>query len=306
VNEGHMDRVVRHAIEQGIAPMTVLQMATINTAEYFNVSRDLGMIAPGRYADLLLVKDLENFMPELVLSKGQVLAENGKCSVKLPLMEYPDWVMHSVHIPKPLKPADFALKIPAGINSQKMTANVIGIIENQAPTRHLRIPMETSGGEVKAVIKKDIAKVAIIERHHNTGAIQLGLVHGFGFLASCAVASTVAHDCHHLIVIGTDDSAMAIAANALADMGGGQIVVKDGKIIGKVDLKIAGLMSNEPASAIAKKVATVLDGFVACGCKLHNPNMQLSLLALVVIPELRISNLGLVNVDQFDFIPVFE
>ena len=306
VNEGHMDRVVRHAIEQGISPMTVLQMATINTAEYFEVSRDLGLIAPGRFADILLVKDLNNFMPDMVMSKGQVLAEKGKLSVKLPPMDYPDWVMHSVHIPKPLTPSDFSLKLPGASIPNNVTANVIGIIENQAPTKHLRIPVEVVGGEVKTDIKKDLAKIAIIERHHNTGVIQLGLVKGFGFSASCAVASTVAHDCHHMIVVGTDDSAMATAANSLTEMGGGQIVVIDGKIIGKVDLQIAGLMSNQPAPVIAKKVATVLEGFKACGCQLHNPNMQLSLLALVVIPELRISNLGLVDVNQFDFIPVLE
>ena len=306
VNEGHMDRVVRHAIEQGISPMTVLQMATINTAEYFEVSRDLGLIAPGRFADILLVKDLNNFMPDMVMSKGQVLAEKGRLSVKLPTMDYPDWVKHSVHIPKPLTPSDFSLKLPGASIPNNVTANVIGIIENQAPTKHLRIPVEVVGGEVKADIKKDLAKIAIIERHHNTGVIQLGLVKGFGFSASCAVASTVAHDCHHMIVVGTDDSAMATAANSLTEMGGGQIVVIDGKIIGKVDLQIAGLMSNQPAPVIAKKVATVLEGFKACGCQLHNPNMQLSLLALVVIPELRISNLGLVDVNQFDFIPVLE
>jgi adenine deaminase len=306
VNEGNMDRVVRHAIEQGISPMTVLQMATINTAEYFMMSRDLGLIAPGRFADILLVKDLNNFMPELVMSKGQVLAENGKLSVELPPMDYPDWVLNSIHIPKPLTPSDFSLKAPIGRNKQKFNANVIGIVENQAPTRHLRIPVEVEGGEIKADVKRDLAKIALIERHHNTGVIQMGLVQGFGFTSSCAVASTVAHDCHHMIIVGTDDGEIATAANALAEMGGGQVVVKDGKIIGKVNLPIAGLMSNEPAQIIAKKVATILDGFLACGCNLHNPNMQLSLLALVVIPELRISNLGLVDVNQFDFIPVLE
>ncbi len=306
VNEGHMDRVVRHAIEQGIPAMTVLQMATINTAEYFNVSCDIGIIAPSRFADVLIVKDLNKFMPDLVMSKGQVLAEEGKFTIEFAPMNYPDWVLHSMHIPRLLIPSDFSLKVPGGIKPKKVTANVIGIIENQAPTRHLRIHVEVQDGEVEPDIKNDLAMVALIERHHNTGAIQLGLVQGFGFTASCAVASTVAHDCHHLIVVGTGKSDMAIAANALVEMGGGQVVVKDGKIIGKADLQIAGLMSNEPAAIIAKKVATVLDGFSVCGCKLNNPNMQLSLLALVVIPELRISNLGLVDVEQFDFIPVLE
>ena len=133
-----------------------------------------------------------------------------------------------------------------------------------------------------------------------------GLVSGFGFTEKCAIASTVAHDSHHMIVVGTDDESMAVAANGLAKIGGGQIVVKDGKVIGKVELKIAGLMSNEKADVVAKKAATILKGFQSCGCQLNNPNMQLSLLALVVIPELRISDRGLVDVTKFKFVPLVE
>jgi adenine deaminase len=134
----------------------------------------------------------------------------------------------------------------------------------------------------------------------------LGLVSGFGFTAKCAIASTVAHDSHHMIVVGTDDESMALAANGLAKTGGGQIVVKDGKVIGQVELKIAGLMSIEKADVVAKKTATILKGFQSCGCQLNNPNMQLSLLALVVIPELRISDKGLVDVTKFQFVPLVE
>ncbi len=127
-----------------------------------------------------------------------------------------------------------------------------------------------------------------------------------GFTQSCAVASTVAHDSHHLLVVGTDEDNMAVAANILAQSGGGQVVVRDGKIIGKVDLPVGGLMSNLPAAQVARQVETVLQGFRECGCNLNNPNMQLSLLALVVIPELRISNQGLVDVSTFSHIPVLE
>ena len=138
--------------------------------------------------------------------------------------------------------------------------------------------------------------MALVERHHGTGAVQVGLVHGFGFTEPCAVASTVAHDCHQMMVVGTDDDDMALAANPLAKTGGGQVVVRRGEVIGQVELPIAGLMSNEPAELVARKAATVLAGFRACGCRLNNPNMQISLLALVVIPELRISDKGLVDV----------
>ena len=134
----------------------------------------------------------------------------------------------------------------------------------------------------------------------------MGLVNGFEFTRKCAIGSTVAHDSHHMIVVGTDDESMAIAANELAKCGGGQIVVMDGKVVGQVDLQIAGLMSNERADIVAKKTGTVLEGFKACGCELNNPNMQLSLLGLVVIPELRISDKGLVDVTQFDFISVLD
>jgi adenine deaminase len=306
VDEGHMDRVLRHAISVGIPPMTALQMATLNTAEYFGVSRSMGLIAPGRYAEVLLVKDLNNFHADLVISKGQILAENGKLLIDLPTVEYPVWALNSVHLPDPVVPADFCVKVPEGVNPAKAVANVIGIIEDQAPTKHLRIPVKVEGCEVKADPTSDLAKIALLERHHNTGRVQVGFVKGFGFNVPCAVASTVAHDCHHMIVVGTDDDSMALAANALAEMGGGQIVVKGKEVIGKVDLKIGGLMSNEKATVVARKASTVLEGFKECGCMLDNPNMQLSLLALAVIPELRISDLGLVDVTTFCFIPVLE
>jgi adenine deaminase len=187
-----------------------------------------------------------------------------------------------------------------------VTAHVIGVIENQAPTRHLKQQVPVNGSEVHADIKRDLAKVALVERHRATGGITVGLVSGFGFTEKCAIGSTVAHDCHHMLVVGTDEENMALAANRLAEMGGGQVVVKDGKPIGQVELQIAGLMSTERADIVAKKTGTVLEGFKACGCNLNNPNMQLSLLGLVVIPELRISDKGLVDVTQFDFVSVLE
>jgi adenine deaminase len=203
-----------------------------------------------------------------------------------------------------LKADDFKLEVKSNVS--QVMANVIGVIENQAPTRHLTFSMQPENGEIKADVDRDIAKVALVERHKGTGGITMGLVSGFGFDSKCAVASTVAHDSHHMLVVGTDDASMAVAANTLAKSGGGQVVVKDGKVIGQVELKIAGLMSNEKADVVAEKAETILSGFRACGCSLNNPNMQLSLLALVVIPELRISDKGLVDVTKFNFVPVVE
>ena len=303
IREGHMDRVIRHAVSEGLDPMQALQMATINTAEHFGVSREMGQIAPGRYADIVMVEDLANFQAKMVIAKGEKVAEDGKLLIEMPKMEYADWACQSVHLKQPLKVEDF--RLPAN-GSDKVMAHVIGIIENQAPTRHLKIEMPVTNGEIKADMANDVDKIALVERHHASGKVQVGLVSGFGFNVPCAIATTVAHDCHQMVVVGTNDEDMVVAANTLAECGGGQVVVSQGKILGKVELPIAGLMSNEHAEFIAEKAAGVLAGFEACGCKLNNPNMQLSLLALVVIPELRITDLGLVDVTKFDFIPVVE
>ncbi len=304
VNEGHMDRVLRHAVSQGLPPLTAIQMMTINTAEHFGLSREIGMIASGRWADILLVPDIADFHAHKVFAKGRLIAEDGRLLIHLPAYPYPEWARNSVHLKRPLTAADFRLPAPKASGTVK--AHVIGIIEGQAPTKHLVMEVPVTDGEVKPNADLDLAKAAVVERHHATGTVQVGLVHGFGFRGKCAVASTVAHDSHHMIVVGTDEESMAVAANKLAEVGGGQVVVKDGKVIGLVELPIAGLMSTERAEVVAQKAATVLAGFRTCGCRIKNPNMQLALMALVVIPELRLSDKGLVDVTKFAFVPVLE
>ncbi|MGD8403112.1 MAG: adenine deaminase [Anaerolineales bacterium] len=315
--DGHMDRVLRHAVASGLDPMTAIQMCTINTAEHFGLTREMGMIAPGRWADVVLVKDMSDFHADLVVAKGQVIAEDGQWTAELPAVEYPEWARQSVHLGKPLTVESFALKTGAD-HGTELTANVIGVIENQAPTNHLKMQVKVNDGEIHLPPLGlppvhggdgrggDLAKIALVERHKGTGGVQVGLVSGFGFTEKCAIASTVAHDSHHMIVVGTDEADMVEAANSLARSGGGQVVVKNGQVIGQVELQIGGLMSTEQAEIVAQKTASVLEGFRACGCSLNNPNMQLSLLALVVIPELRISDKGLVDVNNFELIPVVE
>jgi adenine deaminase len=302
--DGHMDRVVRHAIRAGLAPMAAIQMATLNAAEHFGLSREMGMIAPGRWADIVLVRDLEDFRAELVIGKGAVLAEAGEWKQRTPKFVYPAWARKSVRLKRPLSAKDFVLKVPKG--ETKLTAHVIGVIENQAPTRHLKVAVEANGNDIRPDPAHDLVKVAVVRRHAGMNGVSVGLVSGFGLTAKCGIASTVAHDCHHMIVMGTNEEQMAIAANELTKNGGGQVVVRDGRVIGMVELSIAGLMSTEEVHTVARKAETVLAGFRACGCELNNPNMQFSLLALAVIPELRISDRGLVDVDRFELIPVLE
>lgn len=303
LQEGHIDRVVRHAIANGLKPMTAIQMATINTAEYFGLSAVMGLIAPGRWADIVLTRDLVNFQADMVIARGQIVAEDGQLLIDLPKVTYPEWATQSIHLGRKLEAADFRLPTHATTGA---TANVIGIIENQAPTRHLKMPVDVQDGEVQMDLERDIAKIALVERHRGTGEVVVGLVHGFGLRERCAIATTVAHDSHHMIVVGTDEADMAAAANHLASTGGGQVVIRGGEVIGEVRLPIAGLISNAPAQEVAQAAATVLNGFVMCGCTLNNPNMQLSLLALVVIPDLRISDKGLVDVNHFRILPVLE
>jgi adenine deaminase len=305
VNEGHMNRVVRHAIAQGLKPITAIQMATLNTAEHFGVANDVGQIAPGRYADILIVSDLPTLAIEAVILAGEVAVDNGDWLLDIRRFEYPADVKQSVHLGKTLTATDFKVLITTRSGQlPKVKVNVIGVIENHAPTKHLMFDLLVNSGEVKCDPAQDVCKVALVERHKGTGGVQVGFVHGFGFNVPCAVASTVAHDSHHMLVVGTDEGAMAMAANELAARGGGMLVVKDGNVEAVVELPIAGLMSDERAEAVAAKAEKVLAAYRACGCTLHNANMQLSLLALVVIPELRISDLGLVDVTKFELVPV--
>ncbi len=303
IHDGHMDRVVRFAIQQGLDPMVAIQMATLNTAEHFGVARDMGQIAPGRYADILLVSDLENLVIDMVLARGKIAAQDAELTIEIPPYDYPDEVKTSVRLARPLTAEDFAV---ASGGRDKVIANVIGVIENQAPTKHLKLELASVDGRVPVDLAKDVAKVALVERHHKTGGVQVGFVQGFGLNVPCAMASTVAHDSHHMLVVGTDDASMAMAANELQKVGGGQIVVREGKVAALVNLPIAGLMSDEPAQTVADKMEHLLEAFRDCGCMLNNANMTLSLLALVVIPDLRISDKGLVDVIKFEIIPFLE
>ncbi len=302
ITEGHMDRVVRHAISEGLDPMIAIQMATINTAEHFGVSREIGQIAPGRYGDMLLVEDLQDFRPHTVIAKGKVVFGDGEMLADLPDREYPEWVTSSVHLPRKLRAEDF--KLPT--TGEKVTAHVIGVIENHAPTQHLTYEMTVEKGEVHPDMARDIAKIALVERHQPTGKVQVGLVHGFGLNKACAIATTVAHDSHQMIVVGTNEDQMALAANHLAAIGGGQVVLCEGKVLGEIRLPIGGLMSTHTAQQVAAEAAKLMYGFRECGCTINNPNMTMSLLGLVVIPQLRISDMGLVDVNRFDFIPVLD
>jgi len=302
VNDGHMNRVVRHAIACGCDPLVALQMATINTATHFGLEREIGSITPGRRADIILTSDLKTLPIEQVIARGKTVARDGKLTTNCPHLDWPDTARKTVHMGAQKAASDFEIKAPEGRNS--VTANVIGVVENQAPTKALKRDMPVNDGKVES--HGDTCQIALVERHQATGGVTNALVAGFNYTGKMAMASTVAHDSHHMIVVGTDRDQMALAANRLAEVGGGITVFKDGTELALVELPIAGLMSDSPAHEVAAKADALVQAMVDCGCTLNNAYMQHSLLALVVIPELRISDLGLVDVRTFEFIPVLE
>jgi adenine deaminase len=304
VNDGHMNRVVRHAIACGCDPLIALQMATINTATHFGLERELGSIAPGRRADMILTPSLTELQIERVYARGVLVAEKGRITVACPHLDWPDHARNTVHLGKTLEGADFEIAAPDGANT--VTAKVIGVVENQAPTKALTADLQVLNGIVEPDETNDIAQIALVERHRGTGDVTNGFVSGFGYRGDMAIASTVAHDSHHMIVVGTSRRDMALAANRLGEVGGGITVFKDGKEIALVELPVAGLMSDEPAETVAAKAQNMVEAMAACGCTLNNAYMQHSLLALVVIPELRISDLGLVDVTKFELTELFE
>ena len=302
VNDGHMNRVVRHAIDCGCDPLIALQMATINTATHFGLERELGSIAPGRRADMIITSDLKTLPIEHVIARGKTVAKDCKITVDCPHYDWPDSARQTVHLGKPLEEKDFDILAPKGKNT--VMTRVIGVVENQAPTKALNFELPVIEGCVKA--SGDVCQIALVERHRATGHVSNGFVSGFGYTGNMAIASTVAHDSHHMIVVGTSHADMALAANRLGEVGGGVTVFKDGQELALVELPIGGLMSDQPAAEVAGRAAKMIEAMVACGCNLNNAYMQHSLLALVVIPELRISDLGLVDVTKFELTSVLE
>ena len=302
VNDGHMDRVVRHAIACGADPLVALQMATVNTATHFGLERELGSIAPGRRADLILTSSLTDLPIEAVYARGVKVAEAGRLLAKCPHHDWPEDARQTVRLGKRLQPRDFA--VPAPDSRNRVRVRVIGVVENQAPTKALSADLPVRDGFVEP--EGPVARIALVERHRGTGGVTNAFVQGFGYGPGVAVASTVAHDSHHMIVVGTDRAMMAAAANRLAEVGGGATVWRDGRELALVPLPIAGLMSDAPAREVAAQAQTLVEAMEACGCRLNNAYMQHSLLALVVIPELRLSDKGLVDVRRFEVVSLFE
>ena len=296
MQEGHIDHLLREAIGAGLPPITAIQMATLNPAEYFGL-HDRGAVAPGRRADLVVFSDLRDIRPEMVFRGGRLVARDGEllpdvpCGTNVPLRS-------SMNV-APL--CEEAFRVPAGGSRLR----VIGVVPGQIVTEKLMLSPTVEGSEAVADPSRDLLKLAVVERHLASGRVAVGFVRGFG-LRRGAIAASVAHDSHNIIVIGTNDADMLAAVHALVAMGGGLVAVAGQQPIATVPLPIAGLMSREPLETVGRQLERLLQATRELGCSLRDPFMSLSFLALPVIPALKLTDRGLVDVTQFRFVPLFE
>lgn len=293
LERGHVNDVIRRAVELGCRPEDAVVMGTLNAARYHRLYEH-GAIAPGYLADVVALEDLERFRPVRVWKRGRLVAEDGK-ALDVPKSPMPEWMRGSVRV-RPLTASDFRIIANGRVR-------VIGVEPGQIVTRSLVEEATRAGGVAVADPSRDLVKIAVVERHKGTGRMGLGFVRGFG-LARGALASTHAHDAHNVVVIGVDDEDMAAAVNRLATTGGGQVAVAEGEILGEIPCPIGGLLSDLPVEEVAAAVHSVERAAERMGVTLPSPFMAMSFLALSVIPELKLTDRGLVDVNRFELVPL--
>ena len=291
---GHIDSMVRRAIELGLDPVEAVRLASYNTAQYFRLY-DRGAIAPGFVADLVVLDDLRTFQVESVYKDGVLVARGGRLLVDVPVVASPA-ATDTVHIGN-IREADLHMPGKAG------RVEVVGIEPGQITTKHLQEEAPIRDGEIVADPARDLLKLVVIERHHASGRVGLGLVKGFG-LQHGALASSVAHDAHNLVIAGVSDGDILRAACALEEMGGGFAIVVDGEVRASVPLPLGGLVSPLPAAELVQQMRTLDATAAALGCTLEHPCMTLSFLSLSVIPALKLTDQGLVDVETFTLLPL--
>jgi adenine deaminase len=295
MNEGNINFMVKTSIRKGLNPVTVLRMATLNPAEYFKLN-EFGAIAPGYHADFIVFDSLRNFNIKKVFKKGRLVAEDG-CLISKGRFENPIHLRSSINI-KPLSVNRLKVGARGGL------IKVIEIMPGQLITRKRIEKARVEGGEIVSDTDRDILKIAVIERHLASGNIGIGFVKGFG-LKKGAIASSVSHDSHNIISVGTNDSDMLSAVNEIIHLKGGQVVVSDERVVESLPLPIAGLMSDKPLKDIKDKTEKLNSAVRRLGCKLSHPFMELSFLSLPVIPELKITDKGLIDVERLKIVSIF-
>ena len=302
VSEGHLDHIVRCAVREGLDPVRAIQYVTINPATCFRMDHEMGSITPGKCADMVFFSDLNDIRITRTIIDGVVAAENGKMTAEIGKPNFPASVYDTMHVGRPITAESFRIAAPAGKETVK--ARVIEIIPNRVGNYERIMELKAHDGYLEADPGRDIMKMAVFERHHETGTSGFGFVKGFGFKKG-AMAQTVSHDAHNLLVAGTNDGDMALAANTLIGCGGGLCAVADGKVLALVPLPIAGLMNDLPVEQMADLVSKLSDAWKEMGCVINSPYMTMALIPLACLPELRLTNRGLVDCRTFRFADLF-
>lgn len=294
IDEGSIDFMVRTAITQGVDPVMAIRLGTLNTAQYFRLY-DYGVIAPGKWADMVVFSDLYNLQPEMVYRRGQLVAQDGAMVTEKPAMR-PIKLPPSVNI----RLDNLDLTIPA----QSKRIRVIGGLGDQVVTRHLIEDAKITDHQALSNTERDILKMVVIERHHAGGNVGKGFINGFG-LKRGAIAGTVAHDHHNLVVIGVDDVSIRRAVQAVIDIGGGLVAVDGEELMGILALPVAGLMTELPLEQVRREYDLMIGHAQALGSTMPDPFMAMSFMALEVIPKLKLTDVGLVDVEQFKVVDLF-
>jgi adenine deaminase len=295
MDEGSIDFMVRTAIAHGVDPMTAIRIATINTANYFRLY-DRGAVAPGRRADLVVFSSMNDLHADRVYRDGHLIAQDGECVA--------DFAAPRTQPARPsmnVKPGLLDFRIPARGEHMR----VIGAVGDQVVTEHWMETVKVVDGEAVVDLERDLLKIATIERHHASGNIGLGFISGFG-LKRGAIAGSVGHDHHNLIVIGADDASMAHAAQIVIDMGGGLAAVDDNRVLGTLALPVAGLMTDAPMPEVRQRYDALIAAAQSLGSTMPDPFMAMSFMGLEVIPKLKLTDLGLVDVDSFEIVDLFD
>jgi adenine deaminase len=294
MDEGSIDFMVRTAIAHGVDPMTAIRIATINTAHYFRLY-DRGAVAPGRRADLVVFSSMNDLRPDYVYRDGKLIAQDGECVA--------DFAAPRLQPARPsmnVKPGLLDFRIPA----RGTSVRVIGAVGDQVVTEHRVETARVADGEAVVDLERDLLKIATIERHHASGTIGLGFISGFG-LKRGAIAGSVGHDHHNLIVIGADDASMAHAAQIVIDMGGGLAAVADNRVLGTLALPVAGLMTDAPMPEVRQRYDALIAAAQSLGSTMPDPFMAMSFMGLEVIPSLKLTDMGLVDVEAFQRVDLF-
>ncbi len=298
LENGHLEPVLRTAVEMGVDPIKAIKMVTLHVATAYRLSR-MGAIAPGYYADIVLLEDLKNFGVKAVFLSGELVAKDGKLLISIEPYEYPKWALETINLKRRISSGDLTIRA----KGDTVRIRVIGAKENSVITDEIIENMEVREGLIEADVERDILEIVVVERHKATGNIGLGFVRGFG-LKRGAIGSSVAHDSHNIVAVGTNREDLARAINAIAEMGGGLVAVEEGKVVAKLELPLAGLMSLEEPNIVADKLRKLIEAARRMGARFENPFMTLSFMALPVIPKLKITDKGLFDVESFKHVPL--